>query len=100
VTRDARNDLVHLLLQHCAMAGRKRISDDLRWAIVRMRRALPIQEIMRFTGIKRRTIERILSEHRRLGAFIRDQHFRAGRKRIINDADDAVSEIFSVYSIL
>jgi hypothetical protein len=65
-----------------------RISEDLRQVVVRMRRALPIHEIMRYTGVTRRTIERILSTYQSGGrgalGLVKP---KAGRNRILTDAD-------------
>ena len=89
--------LYHHLLMYpssTTMARGKALSQDLRWVIVRMRRALTITEIMRYTGLKCRTIERVLSVHRNTGGVWPRSHGRrsmAGRNRILSDDDIAVS---------
>src|SRR5882762_2547987 len=59
-----------------------------------MHRALTIAEIMRYTGLKRRTIERVLSVHRNTGGVWPRSHGRrsmAGRNQILSDDEIAVS---------
>ena len=80
------------------MARGKALSQDLRWVIVRMRRALTITKIMQYTGQKRRSIERILSIHRKTGGVSPRSHGRqsiAGRNHILSDDEIAVR--ISVY---
>jgi predicted transcriptional regulator len=70
------------------------LSEDLRQVVVRMRRALPVHEIMRYTGVTRRTIERILSTDRSEGrGGLCTAKPKTGRKRTLTDADFKVSSI-------
>jgi hypothetical protein len=84
------------------MARGKALSQDLRWVIVRMHRALTITEIMRYTNLKHRTIERVLSIHRKTGGFWSRNHGRrsmAGRNRILSDNEIAVSSFMFCVAI-
>jgi len=77
------------------MARGKQISDDLRETIVQMAKKLNILHIMHYTGHKRRTIERILSDFRRHGTGARQRRGIAlrGRKRVLKTGDIRVSII-------
>ena len=76
------------------MARGKTLSQDVRWVIIRMNRALTITEIMHYTGLKRRSIERVLSVYRNTMAVWPQSHGRrsiAGRNRVLNDDEISVS---------
>jgi hypothetical protein len=94
VTLFGRDHHLHVYPLSTTMTRGKALSRDLRWVIVRMHRALTVAEIMRYTGLKRRTIERVLSVHRNTGGVWPQSHGRrsmAGRNRILSDDEIAVS---------
>jgi len=76
------------------MARGKALSDDLRDVLLHMAQSLDINTITHYTGCKRRTVERILSDFRRTGSVSR-QHLRLdplqGRRRAVKDQDVQVS---------
>lgn len=90
-------DLYHHLLPcplSTTMVRGKALSHDLRWVIVRMHRALTITKIMQYTGLKRRSIERILSIHQKTGGIWPRSYGRrsiAGRNRFLSDDEISVS---------
>jgi hypothetical protein len=75
---------------HCSiMPTRHRpLSEDLRWVLVRMARSMSIPQILAHTGLKRRTIEHILSTYRCTGRVLNSPKKPRGRKPIL-DSDDA-----------
>lgn len=66
--------------------GRK-ISEDLRWAIVRMAPFIDIDRISVWTGVSRRQITRILSLHRKTGQVVTLQTELRGRPRELTVTD-------------
>jgi CRP-like cAMP-binding protein len=71
------------------MTRGKSLSDDLREVIINMACSLDIRNIINYTGCKRRTIERILSDYRQKGTVIRKNltgNLR-GRKRSLRARD-------------
>ena len=76
------------------MARGKALSDDLRDVLLHMAQCLDINTITCYTGCKRRTIERILSDYRKRGSVAR-QHLRKdtlrGNRRAMKDQDVQVS---------
>ncbi|KAH7924314.1 hypothetical protein BV22DRAFT_1196045 [Leucogyrophana mollusca] len=71
------------------MARGKALSDDLRGAILNMARLWDIDNIVEFTGCRRRTVERILADYRRKGTVARE-HLAAdlrGLKRSLTVQD-------------
>jgi hypothetical protein len=74
------------------MAKGKRISDDLRWAIVRMAPFMDISAIARFTNVSRRQILRILTLHRSMGEVSNGPDLRSlPRERHLSAEDVSVS---------
>jgi hypothetical protein len=55
------------------MTRGRALSDDLCGAIVNMARSLDVESISRYTGCKRRTIERTLSNYRKNGTAVRNR---------------------------
>jgi hypothetical protein len=52
------------------MARGKALSDDLRAAIIDLARHFDVDNIVEYTGCKRRTVERTLADYRRLGVVL------------------------------
>lgn len=76
------------------------VSEDLRWAIVRMAPLVSIDAISLYTNVSRRQILRILSLFWATGnvVHVRDRRLR-GRHRHLNADDVAVCTFSMVYSI-
>lgn len=68
------------------------ISEDLRWAIVRMTRLVKIESISSYTDVSQRQIRRILALYKATGnvTTARDRR-RRGRRRHLTPEDVAVS---------
>ena len=78
------------------MTRGRALSNDLRGAIVNMARSLDIDSIVRYTGCKRRTVERTLSDYRKKGTAARiclSKELR-GAKRALRPADVRVRLLF------
>ncbi|KAH7902893.1 Homeodomain-like protein [Hygrophoropsis aurantiaca] len=56
------------------MVRGKALSADLRLAVLNMARHWDVPNIVKFTGCKTRTVERILSDYRRKGTVLQDRH--------------------------
>ena len=72
------------------------LSNDLRRAIVNMAQSLDIDSIIQYTGCKRRSIERILSDYHKKGTTARICHSKElrGAKRALKSADVRVCLLF------
>ena len=75
------------------------LSDDARWILVYMAREFNIKTIEDYTGVKRRTIERVLSEFRKRSTANRPEATRLGTMRALTNDEVAVS-CFRVYLLL
>lgn len=74
------------------MVRGKPLSDDLRGAILNMALTLDIPTICRYSGCKKRTVERVLEDYRKKGTVMRE-HLRQetrGRKRKMTHRDIGV----------
>ena len=74
------------------MTQGKPVSEDLRWAIVRMARLIDLEAISTYTDVSRRQILRILALFRAMGkvTMVKDRR-RIGRRRHLSPDDVAVS---------
>jgi DNA-binding IclR family transcriptional regulator len=75
------------------MACGKALSDDLRGVILYMAQQMDIASIVRYTGQKKRTVERVLSDFRHKGIVTR-QHMATelrGTKRSLTAMESRVS---------
>jgi transposase len=87
------------------MTRGRALSNDLRGAIVNMAWSLDIDSIVQYTGCKRRTVERILSDYRKNGTTTRiclSKELR-GAKRALRSADVEVclqfhSELSAIFT--
>jgi hypothetical protein len=73
--------------------------DDARWILVYMARELDVKAIEDYTGIKRRTIQRILSQFQKRSTANRPEITRLGAVRALTNDEVAVSR-FHVYLLL
>ena len=67
------------------MARGKVLSDDLRAAIINLARHFDVDNIVVYTGCKRRTVERTLADYRRHGVVAREHmfaHLRGARRNL------------------
>jgi len=61
------------------------LSDDLRGAILNMAHSLDVDNICKYTGCKKRTVQRILEDYRKKGSVIREhmrQETRGAKRRL------------------
>jgi len=84
------------------MARGKALSDDLRDVLLHMAQSLDVNTITKYTGCKRRTIERILSDFRKMGSVAR-RHLRKGslqgRRRTMKGQDVQVRPLAPFFCI-
>lgn len=86
-----------LILTYIMTRG-KRLSDDLRKSLVYMFRSCSLDEIVAYTGCKKRTVQRVLQQHRTMQA--RPIRELRGRKRILTRTDVRVSTLWSLESVI
>jgi transposase len=78
----------------------KAISDDLREVLLHMAQFLDLTSIAHYTGCKRCTMERILSDYRRNGTVKQKAKIRLqGRRRLMKDQDVRVSRTVFIRSV-
>lgn len=85
------------------MAKGKAISDDLRGVVIRMVAELrvPLAKVCEYTGVPRRSVERILTTYKRTGQSARDHTIApSGRPRLLQYNDIGVSVIHNKNSFL
>jgi len=82
------------------MRSRGPLSEDLRWTLVNMHKHLGISDIVKYTGQSRRTVERILSIYRKKGCVMNSPQKKRGRKPILDQGDQDVSPLFSLFHVL
>lgn len=78
-----------------------RLSEDLRQTLVYMYRTSSIPEIVKHTGCKKRTIQRILLQHRTRYGYARVgiTRERPGRRRILTQIDIRVRSLLYSLSV-
>lgn len=76
----------------------KPLSDDLRGVIINMGMSQDIPNIVKLTGVKRRTIERIFADYRNKGTVMRGHMYKElrGRKHSLTVADTKVRSASSL----
>ena len=80
------------------MTRGKRLSGDLRKSLVYMFRSCSLEKIVAYTGCKKRTVQRVLQQHRTMPAWpIRELW---GRKRVLIRTDVRVSTLWSLESVV
>jgi transposase len=81
---------------YTTMTHGQALFNDLRGAIVNMARSLDIDSIVQYTGCKRRTVERTLSDYRKKGTAVRVRLSKelCGAKRALRPADVRVCLLF------
>jgi transposase len=79
----------------------KSYSEDLRWVLVHMhhKRNLTVNEIERLTGLKSRTIRRVLKLYEDTG-LVMPPAAKSGRPRKLDDNDIDVSDLICHYYFL
>ena len=103
VTSQCGNHLHHQLPSPTiTMTRGQALSDDLRGAIVNMARSLDVESISQYTGCKRRTIERTLSDYRKKGTAVQTRVSKElwGAKRALGPTDVRVRWLFHPYFLL
>jgi hypothetical protein len=79
------------------MTRRKPLSDDLWGVILNMGMSQSISNIVKLTGLKKRTIERIFANYRNKGTVMREHMYQElrGRKRSLTVRDTKVCDNIS-----
>jgi 5S rRNA maturation endonuclease (ribonuclease M5) len=74
------------------MTRGKPLSDDLRGVIINMGMSLDLKNILRLTGLRRRTVERIFMDYRNKGTVLREHMYQElrGRKHSLTSRDTKV----------
>lgn len=74
------------------MVRGRRLSDDLRWSILKMARSQDIPSISKLTGVGKRTVERLMSDYRRYGTVARRQKISLKGKRKLSTSNVQVCQ--------
>ena len=75
------------------------LSDDARWIILQISAQMSIQDVKHHTSVKRRTIERILSDFRKHGTTNRQtipQEIRGAPRVLTNDNVQVRTFLFTI----
>jgi len=73
-----------------ALGNRRHISVDVKWQLLAMSASMTPLEIEKATGIRKRTVNRVLEMFRMTGCVVK-KPLQTGRPRILNGLDVSVS---------
>ena len=75
----------------------KAYSDDLRKTVIELAKSLPLEDILKLTACKKRTVERLLSTFRRTGKLRESPKGKRGRRSSVDEDTKSVSIFFLLF---